>query len=112
MSARVGDVVCITPRYAGSKHQWQLRPEQILVVDLDGNLLDGNGELSRESKVHLKLHRELGQAGTGVIHAHAQNVLVFAALCRPMPPVLEGNTQVRRNSGDGIRARPQRRPRR
>jgi L-fuculose-phosphate aldolase len=90
MSARVGDLVCITPRYAGSKHQWQLHPDQILVVDLDGNLLDGEGELSRESKVHLKLHRELGHVGTGVIHAHARNVLVFAALCRPMPPVLEG----------------------
>jgi L-fuculose-phosphate aldolase len=89
MSARVGDVVCITPRYAGSKHQWQLQPHQILVVDLDGNQLDGEGELSRESKVHLKLHRELGHAGTGVIHAHARNVLVFAAQCRPMPPVLE-----------------------
>lgn len=91
ISARVGDVVCISPRYAGSQHQWQLQPEQILVVDLDGNILDGNGELSRESKVHLKLHRELGHVGTGVIHAHARNVLVFAALCRPMPPVLEAN---------------------
>jgi L-fuculose-phosphate aldolase len=90
MSARAGDLVCITPRYAGSKHQWQLQPHQILVTDLEGNLLDGEGELSRESKVHLKLHRELGHVGTGVIHAHARNVLVFAALCRPMPPVLEG----------------------
>ena len=89
ISSRVGDLVCISPRYAGSKHQWQLKPEQILVVDLDGNILDGVGELSRESKAHLKLHRELGHVGTGVIHAHARNVLVFAALCRPMPPVLE-----------------------
>lgn len=89
ISARVGDLVCISPRYAGSKHQWQLQPEQILVVDLEGNILDGSGELSRESKVHLKLHRELGHVGTGVIHAHARNALVFAALCRPIPPVLE-----------------------
>lgn len=91
ISARVGGLVCISPRYAGSKYQWQLQPEQILVVDLEGNILDGTGELSRESKVHLKLHNELGQHGTGVIHCHPRNVLVFAALCRPMPPVLEAN---------------------
>lgn len=89
ISARVGDLVCITPRYSGSKYQWQLLPEQVLVVDLEGRRVDGDGELSRESRAHLLLHRELGHVGTGVIHAHARNVLVFAALCRPMPPVLE-----------------------
>jgi L-fuculose-phosphate aldolase len=89
VSARVDDLVCITPRYSGSKYQWQLQPEQVLVVDLDGNRVDGYGELSRESRAHLRLHREMGHVGTGVIHAHARNVLVFAALCRPLPPVLE-----------------------
>ena len=89
LSARVGDVVCLSPRYAGSKRQWQLQPEDVLLVDLDGNILDGAGEISRESKVHLRLHREFGEHGTGVIHAHARNLLVFAAMGRPLPPVLE-----------------------
>lgn len=89
ISSRVENLVCISPRYAGSKRQWNLSPEDILVVDLDGNVLEGAGELSRESKAHFKLHRELGHLGTGVIHAHARNVLVFAAQARPIPPVLE-----------------------
>lgn len=89
ISARVGEYVCISPRYSGSARQWQLKPEEVLVADMDMNILDGTGEISRESKVHFRLHREFGEYGTGVIHAHARNILVFAAMNRPMPPVLE-----------------------
>lgn len=91
ISARVGDLICISARYSGQRHQWQLKPENVLVVDKTGSILDGKGDLSRESKVHLTLYSEFGDAGTAVIHAHARNVLVFAALARPMPPVLEAN---------------------
>jgi L-fuculose-phosphate aldolase len=89
ISVRVGDYVCITPRYSGSKHQWQLQPEQVLVADMSMNLLDGEGEISREAKVHFRLHRDYGEHGVSVIHAHPRNLMVFAALSRPMPPVLE-----------------------
>lgn len=89
ISARVGSYVCITPRYSGSKRQWQLRPEDVLVADMEMNILVGSGEISRETKVHFRLHREFGEHGTGVIHAHAKNVLVFAAMSQPIPPVLE-----------------------
>lgn len=88
ISARVDDLVCITPRYSGSKHQWHLRPEQVLVADLDGNKLEGDGEISREAKVHFKLLREFPD-GKAVVHGHAQNALVFAAACMPIEPVLE-----------------------
>ncbi len=46
ISTRAGDLICITPRYSGSKYRWQLRPEQVLVVDADGKKLDGEGEIS------------------------------------------------------------------
>lgn len=89
ISARVGEYICITPRFSGSKRQWQLKPEEVLVADKDMNILDGTGEISRESKVHFRLHNDYGEHGTGVIHAHARNILVFAAMNLPMPPVLE-----------------------
>jgi L-fuculose-phosphate aldolase len=89
LSSRVGDVVVMSPRYAGSKLQWQLTADDTLVCDLHGHILDGAGEVSRESKVHFKLYREYGDFGTGVIHAHPRNALVFAAMGRPIPPVLE-----------------------
>jgi L-fuculose-phosphate aldolase len=91
ISERAGDFVCISPRYSGSLRQWQLTPEDVLVVNYEGKILDGAGTISRESKVHLRLHREFGDYGTGVIHAHARNLLVFAAAAMPMPPVLEAN---------------------
>lgn len=89
ISARAGDVVCMSPSYSGSQRQWQLNPEDMLVVDLDGNILEGEGKLTREAHVHFRLHREFGQYGTGVIHAHPRNLLVFAAMAKSMPPVLE-----------------------
>jgi ribulose-5-phosphate 4-epimerase/fuculose-1-phosphate aldolase len=89
ISARVGDVICISPRYSGPKHHWALTPEDVMVVTPEGEILEGTGELSRESKVHLKLHREFGEYGGAVIHAHARNVMVFAAMARPLPPVME-----------------------
>lgn len=89
ISARAGDVIYITPRYSGSKFQWQIRPEQVLVMDLDGNKLEGVGELSREVSVHLRLYREFPE-GKAVIHCHARNVMVFATAGQPIPPVWEG----------------------
>ena len=90
ISARVGDVLVITPRYAGSKYRWRIQPEQVLVLDLEGNKLEGEGEISREVKVHCKLLNEFYPTGTAVIHAHPLNVLVFCAAEKPIPPVLEG----------------------
>ena len=91
ISARVGDVVCMSPSYSGSKRQWQLQPEDVLIVDLDGHLLEGEGKITREANVHFKLLREFADYGTSVIHAHSRNLLVFAAMHKSMPPVLEAN---------------------
>lgn len=90
VSVRVGDVLVMSPSYAGARHHWNLAPEDVLIIDYEGNVLEGAGSLSREAKVHIALHQEFGEHGTAVIHAHARNLLVFAAMAQPMPPVLEG----------------------
>jgi len=89
ISVRAGDVICISPRYTGTTQHWHLTPERVLVVSPEGDRIDGDGELSRESKVHLRLHQDHAHDGTAVIHAHARHVLVFAAARREIPPVLE-----------------------
>jgi len=89
ISVRVGDRICMTPSLTGSNLQWQLTPEHILLIDLDGKILEGGGALTRETNVHLALHREFGDYGTSVIHAHPRNVLVFAALERSIPAMFE-----------------------
>ncbi len=89
ISVRVGNLVCISPRYSGSQRQWQLEPDDVLVTDLNRNILAGGGTISRESNAHYTLHNAFSEAGTAVIHAHSRNLLVFAAMQQPMPPVLE-----------------------
>jgi ribose 5-phosphate isomerase B len=89
ISVRVdADTVCITPRYSGSRRHWQLQPDQVLVSDLLGNKLAGDGDVSRESKVHYKIYQEFPDA-RAVLHSHARNVMVFVASGQPIEPVLE-----------------------
>ena len=88
ISVRVGDQVCITPRYSGSKRHWQLQPNQVLVSDLSGNKIEGDGEISREAKVHYRLYKEFPD-GTAVLHSHPRHVMVFVASGQPIEPILE-----------------------
>ena len=88
ISVRVGNSVCITPRYSGSKRHWYLQPNQVLVSDLFGNKLEGDGDVSRESKVHYRLYQEFPDV-TAVLHSHAHNVMPFVAMGQPVEPVLE-----------------------
>jgi len=88
LSIRVDDVILMTPRYAGTRWHWRLRPEQILKLDLDGNKIDGEGDVSREYKVHHALLKHFYPVVTSVIHAHSRNVMVFCAAEQEIYPVL------------------------
>jgi L-fuculose-phosphate aldolase len=89
ISTRVGDVLCISPRFSGPLYHWELKPKDVMLISLDGEIIEGSGELSREAKVHLKLHNAFGQHGDSVIHCHARHVMVFASMAQPIPPVME-----------------------
>lgn len=87
-SLRAGGRIYATPRYAGSRRQWRLAPEEIVQLDLEGRKLAGDGEPSREIKMHLALYRAFDRVGA-VFHAHPLHVMVFASLRRPIPPTSE-----------------------
>ena len=89
ISLRVGDVFCMSPTLAGQSKQWQLEPEDVLVVSPRGEIFCGDGGLTRESAVHFGLHQNFAEHGSAVIHAHPRNLLVFACANRAMPPVME-----------------------
>ncbi|HSL46811.1 MAG TPA: ribose 5-phosphate isomerase B [Anaerolineales bacterium] len=88
ISVRLGDTVCITPRYSGSKRHWHLQPNQVLVSDLAGNKFEGDGDISREAKVHYRLYQEFPDA-TAVLHSHPRHVMVFVASGQPIEPIFE-----------------------
>ena len=89
ISLRVGEVFCMSPTLAGQMHQWQLDAEDVLVVSREGEILHGDGGLTRESAVHLGLHANFRAHGSAVIHAHPRHLMVFACANRPMPPIME-----------------------
>ncbi len=101
ISVRVGDLVCITPRYSGSKRRWHLKPNEVLVSDLSGNQLDGDGEISREGKVHFAIYQNYPDA-TAVLHGHARNVMTFVAAAQPIEPILEATLKVRNDPGQPV----------
>jgi L-fuculose-phosphate aldolase len=86
LSCRVGDYIYISPRYLGSKHQWQLREEMILVFDKEFNIVEGDpSRVSRESRMHFGCYRNFPRIN-GVIHGHPRYLHVFAAAEKPLPP--------------------------
>ncbi len=86
---RIGDKLLMTPRYAGALWHWNLTPNRILVLDLEGNKLEGDGEVSRETKVHVALLGAYYPHASVVMHTHARNILVFCSVGAPLPPVLQ-----------------------
>jgi L-fuculose-phosphate aldolase len=88
ITTRFGDRVYMSRSYAGGQHQWNLRTEDVLVLDLDGNVLAGEGEFSREGAVHMACYHAFADAGC-VFHAHSLNVMPFVAKGVPIPPMSE-----------------------
>ena len=88
ISAREGQRVFITPRYAGANQHWQLKTEDILVGDINSDELLDEPRFSREGKAHLLIYRTFPEA-QAVLHAHAFHIQPFAAACKPIHPVLE-----------------------
>ena len=89
LSLRCGDQLIISPRYAGSKQHWQLSPQDLIEAAINTDDLLAHPRCSRESKAHLAIYRTLPIVN-GIIHAHPFHVMPFAALSKPIPPVLEG----------------------
>ena len=64
-----------------------LRPEQMVVVDLDGNVIEGDLKPSSDTASHLYIYRHMPEVN-GVVHTHSNYATAFAALGKPIPPVL------------------------
>jgi L-fuculose-phosphate aldolase len=88
VSAREGNRIYISPRYAGSLYHWNLKPEQIISGDIESDEILKNPAFSREGKAHLGVYRAYPDV-TGIIHAHPFHIQAFAAACKPIPMVLE-----------------------
>jgi L-ribulose-5-phosphate 4-epimerase len=67
VSGRFGSLIAIKP--SGVPYS-QLTPDDIVVLDLDGNVVEGRLRPSTDAPTHLELYRAFPDIG-GVVHAHS-----------------------------------------
>lgn len=64
-----------------------LKPEQMVVVDLDGKIIEGDLKASSDTASHLYIYQHMPEVN-GVVHTHSNYATAFAATGKPIPPVL------------------------
>jgi len=64
-----------------------LRPEDMVIIDMDGKLIEGTLKPSSDTASHLYIYRHKSEVN-GVVHTHSPYATAFAALGRPIPVYL------------------------
>jgi L-fuculose-phosphate aldolase len=77
--------VCLTP---SSVDYRTMTLDDLVVVDLDGAVLDGHRAPTTEKDLHLSVLRAYPELGS-VIHTHAVYATMFALAHEPVPAVIE-----------------------
>ena len=86
VSARLEDGnVCITP---SSLNYEVMTLDDLVVMDLDANVVEGSRGPSSEKAVHLACYKAFPEVGS-VIHSHPVNASVFAVARQPLPAAIE-----------------------
>lgn len=86
LSARVpgnDELVLVQPR---DTSRAALRPEDLLVVDLEGNLVEGEGTPVAETAIHTGVYRARPDVSV-VCHGHPLMSTVFSVVDAPLAPV-------------------------
>jgi L-ribulose-5-phosphate 4-epimerase len=90
-SARVpgqDDRILTKPRHSTRiKGMTKLRPEQMIQVDLDGKLVEGEDPPAKEVLIHTAIYRARPDVG-GVVHTHQTLATIFGVVGRPILPLL------------------------
>jgi len=84
VSGRDGDYVVIKP--SGVEYD-SLSPDDLVVVDLSGKLIEGVLKPSVDTSAHLHIYRSVPEIG-GVVHTHSTYATVYAVLGRSIPVYL------------------------
>ena len=62
----------------------QLTPDHLVVLDLDGNVVEGNLNPSSDTKTHLELYKTFPDLG-GIVHTHSPYAVSWAQAGRDIP---------------------------
>ena len=86
VSARDPGTGLVVIKPSGVRYE-RLRPEHMVVVDLDGRIVEGVLKPSSDTASHLYIYRHRPDVG-GVVHTHSTYASAFAAVGRPIPVYL------------------------
>lgn len=86
ISARDAETGLVVIKPSGVRYE-DLRPEHLVVLDLQGNIVEGALKPSSDTSSHLYIYRHRPDVG-GVVHTHSRYASAFAAVGRPIPCVL------------------------
>lgn len=86
VSARDPETGLVAIKPSGVRYE-QLRPHHMVVLDLEGNIVEGDLKPSSDTYSHLYIYRHRPDVG-GVVHTHSRYATAFAAVGRPIPVVL------------------------
>jgi L-fuculose-phosphate aldolase len=86
VSGRMEDgTICVTP---SSIPYETMTLDDLVVLDLDGNVLEGERGPTSEKALHLACYRAFPEVG-GVIHSHARFATMFALVREAVPAIIE-----------------------
>lgn len=86
VSARDAETGLVVIKASGIRYE-EMRPEHMVVVDLDGKVVEGNFKPSSDVYSHLYIYKHRPDVG-GVVHTHSVYATAFAAVNKPIPVVL------------------------
>ena len=86
VSARDAETGMVVIKASGIRYE-EMRPEHMVVVDLDGKIIEGNLKPSSDTDSHLYIYKHRPDVG-GVVHTHSAYATAFAAVNKPIPVVL------------------------
>lgn len=66
-----------------------LTPENMVIVDIDGNIVEGEHKASSDTLSHCYIYRHMPHV-TGVVHSHSRYATAFAAVGKDIPCFLTG----------------------
>jgi L-ribulose-5-phosphate 4-epimerase len=86
ISARDPETGLMVIKASGIRYE-EMRPEHIVVMDMDGKVVEGGFKPSSDAFSHLYIYKHRPDVG-GVVHTHSRYATAFAAVGKPIPCVL------------------------
>ena len=86
VSARDPETGYVVIKPSGVRYE-DMMPEDMVIVDLDGDVIEGDLKPSSDTLSHLYIYRHRPDVG-GVVHTHSPYATAFAAVGKPIPVCL------------------------